>query len=270
MLAPTEPAEPACAEASGVGVEEADGVCEADGDALLEAELWLISEELLLCGVLDAAPGVELVEDCDCEPHLELEAELSGEVLDAALDCGLLAAASGVEVLAAPVVLLVLELLATPLVCELAEASGVLDCALMSLEELLGEAALALFGLALLGLVEELFGELVLFGDVVLGELEVLGLLWLEVAEPALPEMLPAVFWSVVDGVAAAEPLPLEAAVLETVSSLSLTFLTPETDLASFLASFLSSLEATEPLRLATPSLTEICTPCRAGLLANC
>jgi hypothetical protein len=123
-----------------------------------------------------------------------------------------------------------------------------------------------------LGLVEELFGEeLVLFGDVVLGELEVLELLWLEVDEPALPEMLPAVFWSELDGVAEAEPLPLplEAAVA-TVSSLSLTFLTPETDLASFFASFLSSLEATEPLRVAVPLFTEICTPCSAGLLANC
>jgi len=67
-----------------------------------------------------------------------------------------------------------------------------------------------------------------------------------------LPEMLPAVFWS--DGVAAEE-------LLATVRSLSLTFFTPETDLASFLASFLSSFEATEPLREATPLLTEICTP---------
>jgi hypothetical protein len=243
LLAPTEPVEPAC-EASGV----------EEGEVL-------------------EVPGVELVEDCDCEdcePHFEAEA-LSGEVLDGVddaleeevLDCGLLLAdESGVEVLpAAPVVLLVLELLAMLPVCELAEASGVLDaldCALMSLGELLGEAALALLGLALLGLVEELFGEeVVLFGVEVLGVLEVLELL--EVDEPALPEMLPAVFWSELDGVAAAEP-PVAAAVAM-VRSLSLTFLTPETDLASFLASFLSSLLATEPLRFAVPLLTEICTP---------
>jgi len=241
-------------------------------------------------------PGVVLVEldDCeDCEPHFEAEA-LSGEVLDGVEDaleellvCGLLLAdESGVEVLpAAPVVLDVLEVEPAMLpVWELAEVSGVLevldgvldalDCELMS-EELVGEAALALFGLALLGLVEELFGEVVLFGDDVLGELDVLlgeleVLLWLEVDEPALPEMLPAVFWSELDGVAEAEPLPLAAALLAIVRSLSLTFFTPETDFASFLASFLSSLLATEPLKLAVPLLTEICTPCSAGLLANC
>lgn len=85
-------------------------------------------------------PGVELVEDCDCEdcePHFEDEAELSGEVLDGVevaleelLVCGLLLAdESGVEVLpVAPVVLELLEVEPAMLpVCELAEVSGVLD-----------------------------------------------------------------------------------------------------------------------------------------------
>jgi len=68
-LEPTAPVvEPVCEEASGVLLvgEELDGVCE-EGDV---CEVWpLISEELLLGVVLcDAAPGVELVEDCeDCD-----------------------------------------------------------------------------------------------------------------------------------------------------------------------------------------------------------
>lgn len=61
----------------------------------------------LLSGVLceDAVPGVVLVEDCDCDPHFEEDAELSGEVLEGVevaleelLDCGA-ALESGVEVL---------------------------------------------------------------------------------------------------------------------------------------------------------------------------
>jgi hypothetical protein len=94
----------------------------------------------------------------------------------------------------------------------------------------------------------------VLLGEVVeLGELVLLEPLWLEL-EPALPEMLPAVFWSELDGVA---ELPLEALEDATVKSFSLTFLTPGTDLASFLAPFLSSLLATVPLRFAVPFSTE-------------
>lgn len=77
------------------------------------------------------------------------------------------------------------------------------------------------------------------------------------VLDPALPEMLPALFWSVLDGVAAAVPAPL---AFETVRS-SLTFLTPGTDFASFAASFLSSLLATEPVKVAVPFSTEIWTP---------
>lgn len=253
--------------------EELDGVC----------ELWLLmSEELLLGEVLEeAAPGVELVEDCDCddcEPQLELEfVELSGEVLDGeeaegevveldeVLLCGmLLEVESGVDVLpVAPVVLCVLELLPTLLepVCALllAEVSGVEDCEELGLLELEPVWASAMS----CGGVEVLFGLLeveleLLFGDVelLLGEVEVVELLWLEVEE--LPEMLPAVFWS--DGVAAALPA-LEEALLDTVRSLSSTFLTPDTDFASFFASFLSSLVATVPLNLAVPLLTEICTP---------
>ena len=108
--------------------------------------------------------------------------------------------------------------------------------------------------------------------DVLFGLLEVelapFGVAEVEEAElEELPEMLPAVFWSELDGVAADAPAPAAEA---TVRSLSSTFLTPDTDLASFLASFLSSLLATLPLSLAVPLLTEICTPCRAGLLANC
>lgn len=249
-------------EASGVELveDELDGVCE---------DWLLISEELLLGVVLEeAASGVVLVEDCDCEdcvPHLELEAELSGEVLELLegeadeelLVCGLLLEVeSGVEVLpVAPVVLWVLELLPTLLepVCALllADVSGVVDCEPMLLEAEFGDELLAsgveleLFGL--LG-VELLLGEVV---ELELGEVEVDEL---ELEE--LPEMLPAVFWS--DGVADAAPAPAAEA---TVSSLSSTFLTPATDLASFLASFLSSLLATVPLNLALPFSTEICTP---------
>jgi hypothetical protein len=158
--------------------------------------------------------------------------------------------------LVAPVVLLVwLELLAMlPVepVCALAEVFGVLDCELMSLEAVFGledvELEVELFGL---DEVEPLGEEVVLLGEVLVGELLVL-----ELDEPAFPEMLPAVFCPELDGVAA-EPR-LVAAVLATVKSLSLTFFTPGTDLASFFASFLSSLLATEPLSVAVPSLTEI------------
>jgi hypothetical protein len=228
--------------------EELDGVCED------VEELLLISEELLL--------GVLLVEDCDCEdcePHLELSDEvLEGEVADEeVLDCGLLLEVeSGVEVLpVAPVVLCALELLPTLLlepVCELllAEVSGVEDCDELGLLEL--EPVCASAVISLCGGFEVLFGlfevELAPFGEEVV-ELEL---------EEELPEMLPAVFWSELDGVAAAAPAPAAEA---TVRSLSSTFLTPETDLASFLASFLSSLLATLPLNFAVPLLTEICTP---------
>lgn len=255
-------------EASGVELveDELDGVCE---------DWLLISEELLLGVVLEeAASGVVLVEDCDCEdcvPHLELEdEELSGEVLELLegeadeelLVCGLLLEVeSGVEVLpVAPVVLWVLELLPTLLepVCALllADVSGVVDCEPMLLEAEFGDELLAS------GVELELFGdELLLFGllgvELLLGEVVELELGEVEVDElDELPEMLPAVFWS--DGVADAAPAPAAEA---TVSSLSSTFLTPATDLASFLASFLSSLLATVPLNLALPFSTEICTP---------
>ena len=124
-------------------LEEAPGVLAEELDDGLDDGLWLMSDVLLLGVLLEAAaPGAVLVEDCDCEdcePQVELvDFELSGEVLEGevALDellvCGLLLALeSGVAVLpAAPVVLPVLELLATlPLevVCELADVSGVLD-----------------------------------------------------------------------------------------------------------------------------------------------
>ena len=211
-----------------------------------------------------------MVEDCDCEdcdPHLLEEAELSGEVaLEELLDCGLLLEVeSGVEVLpVAPVVLCALELLPTLLlepVCALllAVVSGVEDCEELGVLELWLCAVISLCGGfdVLFGLLEV---ELAPFGVAEVEELEL----------EELPEMLPAVFWSELDGVAAALPAPEEALAAETVSSLSSTFLTPETDFASFLASFLSSLLATLPLSFAVPLLTEICTPCRAGLLANC
>ena len=130
----------------------------------------------------------------------------------------------------------------------------------MLLDALFGDALL-LFGLLE---VELPLGELEVELELLLGEALVLELLWLEVEE--LPEMLPAVFCS--DGVAAAAPE--DDALAETISSLSSTFFTPATDLASFFASFLSSLLATLPLSLATPLLTEIWTPCSAGLPANC
>lgn len=101
----------------------------------------------------------------------------------------------------------------------------------------------------LFGVLEVELGVELLLGEVEVDELEL----------DELPEMLPAVFWS--DGVAAALPAPEEALEAETVRSLSSTFLTPETDLASFLASFLSLLLATLPLSLAVPLLTEIWTP---------
>jgi hypothetical protein len=83
----------------------------------------------------------------------------------------------------------------------------------------------------------------------------------LEVLLPALPEMLPAVLPLVEDDglleeeadpdmpVVPAAPL---AFALET-SRLSFTFFTPVTDLAIFLASFLSSLLATVPLSFTVP-----------------
>ena len=112
--------------------------------------------------------------------------------------------------------------------------------------------------------------EGVLFGLLVVGgcslmvpvEVPVEGLL------PALPETLPdvlsvegaalgavgvAVVWPAIPPVALLELDPL----LATVRS-SFTFLTPGTDLASFFASFLSSLFGTEPLNVTLPSSTLI------------
>ncbi len=170
-----------------------------------------------------------------------------------ALALGLLAAEeSGVAVL-----LLVLDpTLLLALDCEL--ASGVVE----ALAEVFGDVLDVEedeFG-------EELFGEvLVLLFGLVLCE-PVLGVAELE---PALPEMLPAVFWSVLEGVAEAAPLALEALALETVRS-SFTFLTPATDLAIFFASFLSSLLATWPESITVPLSTLTWTFCRAGLAASC
>jgi hypothetical protein len=68
----------------------------------------------------------------------------------------------------------------------------------------------------------------------------------------------------------AAALLPaFEALELCTVRS-SLTFFTPGTDFASFLASFLSSLLATEPVKETVPLSTLIWTFCNAGLVASC
>jgi len=173
----TEPLceEPVLEDASGVVLLEEDGevlLLEEDGEVLLleeDGEVLLLLEEevegdceaegLVLLedpGVELVEDGLELVDDCDCddcEPQVELEDfELSGEVLDGVeleleevLDCGLLLELeSGVDVLpVAPVVLLVPVLLPTlPVepVCALlpAEVLGeVLDCELMSLDELL-------------------------------------------------------------------------------------------------------------------------------------
>jgi hypothetical protein len=70
----------------------------------------------------------------------------------------------------------------------------------------------------------------------------------------------------------AALPEVAEALVapLELTDRCSFTLLTPGTDFASFLASFLSSLLATVPSSETTPFFTVICTFCRFGLEANC
>lgn len=98
-------------------------------------------------------------------------------------------------------------------------------------------------------------------GCVWLGEVEVvLGLV------PALPEMAPLWPDSVLAPleVDAAEPLTppsveaLEALAAGATLSFSFTPFTPSTDLASFLASFLSSFEGTEPVSSTLPLSTEI------------
>jgi len=244
------------------------------------------------------APGVELVElelptepvdDCDCddcEPIVEeLEALVSGELeLLVGLVCAalpltppavwleplvlglLLEVESGVEVLLPvlePTLLLALD-------CEL--ASGVVEL----LAEVLGEELeaaefceaelvsdedelLAVCGGVELLLDEPLFGLVVLLlGDPVVE-------LPLVLLEPALPEMLPTVIWSVLEveelGLElAAEPdVPpmFPALALESVRS-SLTFFTPATDFAIFLACFLSSLLATCPANVTVPLSTVI------------
>ena len=148
-----------------------------------------------------------------------------------------------------------------------AEVLGdVLDADEFCDEELISEDEL----LAVCGGVELLFGVLlVLFGLVVL-ELPVVPVALPLVLDPALPEMLPAVFWSEALGVElAAAPPALEALALETVRS-SFTFFTPATDFAIFLACFLSSLLATLPARVTVPLSTVTWTFCRAGLVASC
>ena len=178
----------------------------------------LISE--LLLGLLEGeVPGVVLVEDCDCDdcdPQFEFEDALGELVaLEELLDCGVLEFASGVEVL------------------ELLDDVWLLLDWSCAMKLLCGGVAPVVsdFGVVLLG--ELLFGEAE--GVVLLA--------------PALPEMLPAVFWSA--GVAEL----FAAFALLTVMS-SFTFLTPATDFASFLASFLSSLVLTEPVNFTVPLST--------------
>lgn len=167
----------------------------------------------------------------------------------------LLALLSGVAVLLIPVVLLV-ELCALAALGEL----------LMSLEELAEFGEVLLLGLLL-------FGVVVLSGVVVEGVVEG-GCV--EVLEPALPEMLPAVFWSELvlpEFELEAEPVMLpefeEPLALATVMS-SFTFFTPATDLARRFASFLSSLLATVPESFTLPFSTSTWTFCRLGLPASC
>jgi hypothetical protein len=156
---------------------------------------------------------------------------------------------SGVAVLLLvlePTLLLALDCeVASGVVELLAEVLGdVLEADEFCEAELISDELLAVCGGVVDVLLELLFGlvVVVLFGDVLVE-------LPLVLLEPALPEMLPAVFWSVLDveevGVEVeAAPDALDALVLETVRS-SFTFFTPATDFAIFLASFVSSLLAT-------------------------
>jgi len=70
-----------------------------------------------------------------------------------------------------------------------------------------------------------------------------------------------------VEDAAAPAPAAVEAA-LATVSS-SFTFLTPETDFAIFLASFLASFEGTEPVKATAPLSALTWTFEKSGLVAN-
>jgi hypothetical protein len=100
--------------------------------------------------------------------------------------------------------------------------------------------------------------------------LEPLGLLWVASAPvaPVVLEVLELLLPTLDEP--AAELLPeFDALELATVKS-SLTFLTPGTDFASFLACFLSSLLETVPVKETVPLSTLICTLCRFGFVASC
>lgn len=77
-----------------------------------------------------------------------------------------------------------------------------------------------------------------------------------EVEEPALPLMLPAVLLVDVEELELVEPIaPAPAVAAETWMS-SFTFFTPVTDFASFFASLRSSLLFTEPVSFTVPLST--------------
>jgi hypothetical protein len=258
---PIEEVDPLCALGEELCEEDAllSGVDPVVEDCALEvcAPIELL-DEAELSGVAEVCPAAE-----PATPPVPTLADALGELLAAASllpACGvaLLMLCGGVEVLLGE------ELLG---------------------EELLGEELL--FGLVLLELLElgvlELLDELevlgVLDGVLELGEACVLEALP-EAGVPALPEMLPAVFWSEVleeELELEAEPaippvvelLPLAPFAAATCRS-SLTFFTPVTDLATFFASFLSSLLATDPVSLTVPFSTVTCTFWKAGFEASC
>jgi hypothetical protein len=153
----------------------------------------------------------------------------------------------------------------------------------------MSEDELAVFGGVLLDEFGEELVEEPLFGEVLVEE--PLGEVLLDAPEftpvplcvlaPALPEMLPAVFMSLLalpwlelglelDAVPALPPAVDPEALALATSRLSFTFFTPATDLAIRLASFLSSLLATVPLSLTVPFSTSTCTFCRFGFVASC
>jgi hypothetical protein len=226
----------------------AEGVL-ADGD---DCEPIVALAELLVWPLEDAS-GVAVLEALVLGAVLlELWLLISPE----ALDCG-------VELLALFGLVEELELL-----FGVVEASGVVPVVLLWEEELprllveLCELVLAEFGEVL-----ELFGE-VLSGVLLVEGVELVpGCV--EVVDPALPLMLPAVLFVEVEELLVEAAVPAAPAVAVTWIS-SFTFFTPATDLASFFASFLSSLLLTEPVNFTVPLSTSTCTPCRFGLLASC
>lgn len=286
---------PACAPTAPVVAVWSGLVLDCE-EALLLGEVLLASGVELIDPVLDCAealesgdvllaPGVELVElVLPIEPVAELVLEDCDPIDDVELlDSGELPAEeSGVAVLPAVPVML-------PLDCALLVLGEVELLADELGEELMSEDELALFGGVLLDesgeeLVEEpLFGE-VLVEEPLLGEVLVDAPAFTPVPlcelAPALPEMLPAVFMSLLalpwlelglelDAVPAAPP-EVDPALALATSRFSFTFFTPATDLAIRLASFLSSLLATVPLSLTVPFSTSTCTFWRFGLVASC